>query len=340
VAAHAAASSGNAAYTREFEDGATQWSVWYTQYLSRASSHSTKSLQLYQEVLECVSRGQLAPTVLQDLFSGFAQARGTEYTTKLLALSSRFFSGLVRIGAAYSQDQAELVMPGASTPELPPPQFDSNDPARWFQQIAEYAAQLNARVLKAYQMHLEHVATGETAPGRLQQASTEYMKTRLPDHLQEIGRLFFDLLDGLNNLRADYEEDYLRGVLATVGRSTTESAFELRLVGKHGDLASASLSITNSRRERALIRCSVSEVRRVDGVNTAFVPKIAIEPEELDLMPGAEGHLRLALRLEESDFDLGFFYVGAVRITENGKPWMEVPLRIAATRGRGDNDSR
>jgi hypothetical protein len=327
-----AASSGQTDQTRDFGTGPAEWSAWYTDYLTRSSAQSAKTLKLFQEVLECVSRGDLSPTAFQDLLPTFAQARGTEYLTKLSALTSRFFTGLVQIGATWSQEQAELLMPGFSISELSPPQFDLKDPIKWFQQLTDYTAQLSTRALKAYQSGLERMATGAATPHQFQQPSSDYLAYRLPQHLHNLGRLYFDLLNGLNDLRAAYEEDYLSGLLATARRHDKEAPLVVNLAGPIGDTASASLSLANTRREPSLIRCTFSDVRRADGVGPAFGPKIVIAPEALQLQPNEEGSVRLSLRLDEADYDADVLYTGAVRVTDHGETRLELPLRITATR--------
>jgi hypothetical protein len=316
---------------RDFGNGAAEWYSWYTQYLTRATGQSARTLELYQEVLECVRRGALAPTALHTLSTGFAQARGTDYAAKLAEVGFRFLRGLMEIGGAYAREQAELAIPGAALPPIKPPQFDAADPMRWFGQLAEYASELNARAVKAYQAQLERVAGGQTTPTQLHQAASDYAARRLPDHLRQAGRLYFDLLNDLNDLRGRYEEEYLAGVLASADRQTNDAAFVLHLVAPLGGTASASLALTNTRETRAVIRCSVTDVRRADGVGPTFAPKITITPEALELKPGAEGSVRLSLELDPADYDADALYVGAVFVTGHGEPRLEVPLRITAT---------
>lgn len=330
MAAHAANGT-QPDHAYDFGGGPAEWSIWYTQYLTRATGQSAKTLELYQQVLECVSRGQLAPTVIQDLLPGFAQARGTEYTTKLAELSSRFFRGLVEIGTVYSREQAELIMPEVPLPQIPPPQLDTTDPVKWFEQLTEYVGHLNARAVKAYQSHLERVAAGEATTAQLQQATSDYHARRLPEHLRQVGQLYFELLNGLNDVRIAYEKDFLAGVLASAKHAGQEIPFVLNLTAPLGETASASLSLSNTRQQRSLIRCTVTAIRRADGVGPAFAPKVTITPEALELAPGQDGSLRLSLQLDADDFTADALYIGAVHLTGHGEPRLEVPLQITAT---------
>src|SRR5437868_2466531 len=127
------------------------WSTSYSQYLARSAAISARTLNLYQLALERVSQGKLPPTVFQDHFPAFAAAHGPEFANRFAEVGSRFLSELVRLGPSFSQ-QAEKGMP----------QFDASNPARWYEQVAEYAGQANARAIRAYREQLDRVAAGET----------------------------------------------------------------------------------------------------------------------------------------------------------------------------------
>ncbi|MGH8315273.1 MAG: hypothetical protein ACRETU_09010, partial [Steroidobacterales bacterium] len=277
-----AASGGHDQQAGDFDGGPAEWPSWYAQYLTRATEQSAKTLALYQEVLECVARGELAPTALQELLPRFMQARATDYTGKLTELTTRFFSELVQVGSAYSKELAGLLMPGMTVPEVPLPAFDAADPVKWLQQLTDYAGQLNARAIKTYQSHLDRVAAGDATPQQVQQATTDYFQHHLPEHLRRIGHLYFDLLNDLNAVRAEHEVEYLTGVLATANRAGKDPALALNLTGPLGASASGSIALANTKDERVLIRCSVTDVRRADGVGPAFAPKLAITPDALE----------------------------------------------------------
>jgi hypothetical protein len=308
-----------------------EWPSLYAQYLTRSAGQSARSLELYQEVMDSIARGELAPTVFQDMLASFVQARGANYTNKLAELSMRFFSGIVQLSTAYSNELAELVTPGSSTAPPPPPPYDPLNPVQWYQQLTGYAGQLSASAAEAYQALLERVASGEVSPGRIQEASSRYLERRLPEHLRRLGSLYFDLLNGLNDLRAGYEEEYLSGILAAARRASQESSFVINLAAPLGETATASLSLANTRAEPAVIRYTVSDVRRADGVGPAFPPKIAFSPEVLELQPGQEASLGISLRLDEGDYEPQVLYVGVLQIVRHGEPRLEVPVRIMAS---------
>ena len=220
----------HAAGANSFSDGAPEvgpkdWSTAYSQYLVRSAAQSAKTLKLYQEVLEHVSQGKLAPTVFQEHFPRFAQARGVEYARKLSELGAQFLSGLVRVGT-FNAAPPERAGAGGFESDIQPPHFEPSDPARWIQQLAEYVGALNARALKAYRRQLDRVAAGEATPGEVQQTTSDYLANHLPLYLQRAGQLYLDLLNGVNEIRAGYEEDYFLTMLAAAPAAGGESAIE------------------------------------------------------------------------------------------------------------------
>jgi hypothetical protein len=311
------------------------WSSSYSQYLTRSAAQSAKTLKLYQEALECVSQGKLAPTVFQDHFPRFVQAHAIPYSTKLAEVGARFLSDLLRLGASVPQPRAGSDADTASEPEITPPRFDPANPARWFEQLAEYAGLLNGRALKAYRAQLDRVAAGETTPSEVQQATSDYLIHQLPNYLQQLAGLYFGLLNGLNDVRAEYEEDYLRGVLATAVPEERQPPLVLSLSGPVGSTTSATLSVTNTTGERASVRHRVSDVRRADGVGPAFDPKVLVAPKTLELGPEEEGVLSLSLPLEAEHYDPDALYIGTLYVTGGADLRVEVQLRITATAAKG-----
>ena len=316
-----------AAHASEFAGEPAESSKAYLEYLTRFTAQSARVLNLYQQVLESVSHGHLAPTVFQDHYLQFTQTHWPEYATKLAQLNASFLSELVRIGTIYLPEQTEF----AEEPDLRPPAFNAADAATWFQQLAEYAGQLNARALKTYRAQLDRVAAGEITPSEVQDTTSKYLSGRLPDYLQHVGQLYLDLVSGLNDLRTEYEEKYFLGMLATANREDESQLLVLNLSAPLGETTTASLEVENSTENQTTIRCSMTDVRRADGVGPAFVPKITITPETLDLAPGEEGKLRLSLQLDEADYDTGALYSGILFITGQAELPVEVLLRIIAT---------
>ena len=308
----------------------TEWLTAYADYLRRSAEQSANTLDLYQQITDCIVRGELAPTATQDMLGSFVQARGTAYSDRLAQLNMRFFSEMVRIGTAYAHDLGHALLPDAPAPPVVPA-FDASDPAGWFQQLGDYSQQLSASISGTYQMLADRAAAGDLAPGQIQEATNAHLQRRLPEYLSELGRLYFDLLDGLTELRVESEQEFLTGMLQRANGDGHAESFELTLAAPLGESATASLSITNSRDEQARIRCDVSEVRRADGVGPAFAADVGIEPDGLELAPEEEGRLVVTLRLDEATYEPDVLYVGTLQIAGHGEPRLEVPLRITAT---------
>lgn len=185
----------------------------------------------------------------------------------------------------------------------------------------------------SYKSFLDRVAAGQVASDSLKQVASESLEQRFPEYLRQLGRLYFELLSGLNDLRAAGEQDFLAGTIAPTGRSNSSVALALSLTGPPGGSASATLSIANTREQPARIRYRFTDVRRADGIGPAFPLKISVTPEQLELQPSEEASLTLALGLDEADYAPNTLYVGALHITGHGEPRLEVPLRIMVTPG-------
>jgi hypothetical protein len=208
------------------------------------------------------------------------------------------------------------------------PKLDPSEANAWFRQLTDYSHSLSTHIAVSYKAFLDRVAAGQIATDSLKQVASEYLERRFPEYLEQLGRLYFDLLSDLNDLRAAGEQDFLSGTLATSTRSNGAVALALNLTGPPGGVASATLSIANTRSQTAIIQCRFTEVRRADGIGSSFTPRVAVTPAHLELGPSQEASLSLALELDEADYTPNELYVGALHITGHGEPRLEVPLRI------------
>ncbi len=215
--------------------------------------------------------------------------------------------------------------------EIPAPIFEPRNPARWFEQYAEYAGQLNARAVKAYRRQLDRVAMGEITPEEVQQKVVSQMSRQLPEQMQQVGHLYFAMIDRLNEIRARYEEEYFLGILALAQRREQDIVVTLSLSGPLGGLAFASFSVTNSTSAKTPIHYVVTEIRRSDGVGAAFAPAIAIAPEVLELEPGEEQTISVSLQLVPERYEPDKSYTGFLYVTGNADLRVEIRLRIVAT---------
>jgi hypothetical protein len=280
--------------------------------------------------LEQVSQGKLPPTIFHDHFPAFAVAHAAEFTHRYGEVGSRFLSGLVRLGPNAWQEQADGAA-DAGAREAVPPQFDASNPTRWYEQIAEYAGQLNARAIKAYRAQLDRVAAGETTPSEIQQQTAEQLAQQLPGYLERMTQLYFDLLNGLNDVRATYEETYFRGLLAAAKADGGDAIVMITLAGPAGTHPAASLSVTNTSGQRAQIGHQIGDVRRVDGAGPSFVPAMAFAPEPLELEADEEGTLTISVWLDPEQYDTGVLCTGRLYLTGASDVPLELELRILAS---------
>jgi hypothetical protein len=309
------------------------WSTTYSQFLSRATAQAAATLSLYQQALLRVSEGKLEPTAFQNYLPTFAQTCGPAYAARLSELAAGFLTRLVAISAASSRNAGESGSAGFSDPEPAPPRFETSNPAIWFEQLADYAGRINSRALRAYRAQLDQVAAGEKSPAEIQQQSIDALSRKVPQLLQQMTDLYFDLLGGLNEIRADYEKEYFLGVLGLAGRPDREAPLVVQLTAPRGEVASASLTVANTTGARSTIRFSYTDARRTDGAGPAFTPELQIAPASLELDPEQEEKVSLRLRLSESRFDEGAPCACTLYIIGGDVQRVEVQLRITATAG-------
>ena len=289
--------------------GSTDWSAAYAHYLLRAAQQTARTQSLYYLVLQRVSRGELSPATLRDAMTTFAERRGGDYGIRVADASARFFSGLVQLAA------------GASTP---PPPYDPADPYGWYQRLASYTADVQRRSVEAYREQLERAAR----EGSSATVADEYTR-RAGEQVSALGRLYFELLERVVEIGAAGEEEYLGTVLAGATAADTGPPV-VELTAPLGTSASAVVSLENTRGDRAVIRCTVSEVRRADGVGPSFLPNVVVDPDGLMLDPEQEGTVRLSLTLDPDVYAPAADYVGAVQVLRHGEPRLDLPLRIRA----------
>ena len=311
------------------------WSTSYSQYLARSAALSARALNHYQSVLERISQGSLRPTIFQDHFPAFAAAYAAECSKQLSTVASRFLSELVRLGASFPTQSNS----GPQEPEIVPPRFEDSNPARWYEEFAEYVGRLNSRALKAYRSQLDRVAAGEMTPTEAQKDATEQMSQQFPEYMQAMTQVYFDFLNGLNDVRADYEETYFQGLLASAKQEDRETPAALTLAGPVGSTVAASLSVTNTSGQRARISHQLFDVRRVDGVGPSLNPEIIFAPELLELEPDEEGTLTLSLQLDAARYDAEALYTGKLHLAGASEVPLELELRILAKAATPHPDS-
>jgi hypothetical protein len=313
-----------------FDHDGVDWSTSYAQLLSRSAAHTQRSLQLYQQALDQVSRGRLPSSIFQDYYQVFAQKSGKEYAGKLTRLSAHFMSRMAQLNgrdAMRGNDEEDADAP---------PVFASSNPERWFEQYAEYAGQLNARALRAYRRQLEQVAAGDVTPQDVEQKAAAEAARQMPHYMEEAAKLYMGLLQELEGIRGSFQEDYLSGILALTEEPAKDAGGAVVLTAPLGGVAFASFTLTNTTNAMTPIRYIATEVRRIDGVGAAFAPKVSITPEILELGPGEEETITFSYQLDAERYDAEVPYLGFFYVTGNGDLRVELQLRIVATNNISD----
>ena len=304
------------------------WSTSYSQLLSRATAQAAATLNLYQQALLLVSQGKLPPAAFQSELPAFIQSHGVEYANGLSEVGAKFLSRLVEMSAAHARRTSALEE--ESDPPVPP-NFDPAYPARWFEQYAEYAGKLNNRALKAYRAQLDQVAAGDASPAEVQQRTVNELTNRMPELMQQITQLYFDLLTDLNDMRSTYEQQYFSRVLGLARQPEREPAVSLQLSGPLGETAFVSLTVSNTTPDRVTVHFKHTDARRTDGVGPAFTPQLAVTPDVLELPAAAEQKILVSVRLLPEQFDEGHAYSCVLYIDGGTALRVEAHLLIVAT---------
>jgi hypothetical protein len=265
---------------------------------------------------------------LTGALAGFGRSHGSEFADRIASLNARFLAELLQLGI-----EQDLEDPDSATDPIARPQVDASDPVRCFHQLAAYAARLNAGAARAYESHIERVATGKITPGEVQQAASTYLEHRLPARLGRLVCLYFDLLNGLTELSTECEERYLRYLIDTSTSPDPAAPRAINLVAGVGETTSASLSVRNTADTQVTVRCAATEVRRADGVGPAFSPAITLAPDVFVLEPGQETNVEVCLQLDPSTYQPDALYVGELRVAHGDARRFDVPLRVTAVRG-------
>jgi hypothetical protein len=304
------------------------WSTSYSQLLSRAAAQAATTLNLYQQALLLVSQGKLQPSAFQNELPAFIQSRGMDYANGLSELGAKFLSRLVEMSAAHARRTS--ASDEESEPPVPP-NFDPAYPARWFEQYAEYAGKLNNRALKAYRTQLDQVAAGDASPAEVQQRTLNDLTHRMPELLQQMTQLYFDLLTGLGDMRSTYEQQYFSRVLALAQKPERAPGVSLQLSGPLGETAFVSLTVSNTTPDKVTVHFKHTDARRTDGVGPAFTPQLAVTPDVLELPAAAEHKILVSVRLLPEQFEEGHPYTCVLYIDGGSALRVEARLFIVAT---------
>jgi hypothetical protein len=183
---------------------------------------------------------------------------------------------------------------------------------------------------ETYFADLAAVAAGTTQPSDFRRASTKQLNTTLADALTTGARAWFELLGALEEERGRFAQEYLISVLRRANP-----------IGFHGDVVELSgpmntrltttVTLDNTLSDRTVLRCTVSAVRRADGIGPTFTPALVFAPEEIIVEGADEAQLSVSLWLDSAVYQTQSAYVGSLHIARDDAPRLDVPLRITPT---------
>lgn len=292
-------------------------STAFAHYVLRTAAHSVRTLHLYEQVIGCVARRQIAPSAIRESLAALLQDQAAESAATAASVTTRFFVGLASC-AFLPAEEAD-----------PPPDVEADaDAVEWFERLSEHAVKRDVRAVEIYLSQLARLSAGETTPAEFRRGISVQHSRELAE-LSRVARLWFELLGDLDDLRARSAEEHLLGAIRNANPIGFDSDV-IELAAPAGMTASKVVSLQNMRDEQAVVHCVLSDVRRADGVGPAFVPDIAITPAMLVIERNHEARIRLSVRLDETVYERDTPYIGALHMSRNGEPRIEVPLRITS----------
>jgi hypothetical protein len=211
----------------------------------------------------------------------------------------------------------------------PAPPFDESRPMDWLIRVAEYTTRHMRPVARSYEQLAVRAASGSLSTTELHAQLSAAYNGRTTEQLQAMTRLYFDVLARVSQLTAAFEREYYRALLAAGTDTLTQRRVEL--TAEIGERSTVVLAIENTRDEPADLFCTLTDLRRVDGVGPAFAPDSLIAIDRPVLEAGEEANVRLSIHLAPERFVPGLAYVGAVRVARRGESAFDIPLQVVAT---------
>jgi len=327
----ASTTSGGAHEAARDAEAVAAWYARYSEYIQRSIARAGRAQDLNREVIRRVAAGQLAPSTLESHLSTFAAVHAFSYSEQVANITMAFLVGLIRAGSAYAYELVRVVLPGAvPPPQIDVPEFEPGKSADWFRDLTLFAAAENVRVTAMLRMVMEKVQAGELTPAEVQQVSSEFHAEHLLNSTSRLVELYLDLLTGLEEAHAAFSERYLQSLMGTDHSGAAHPAGAAEIVAVLGQPTSIRFAVTNTDPGPAVVECTLSEMRRADGVGPAFDPVADTTPRRLELLPEAEATVELRIHADASHFQPGALYDGVFRVASATRTLLELPLRIRA----------
>ena len=317
-------------------ESAAEWAVRYSRYVQESAARAARAAELNSQLLKRIASGDLAPATLERQYAAFLATRSTAYADDVAQTGLRFLTGLVQAGTTYTHELVERIAPGEfdRDPQRPPRVAPTVHPGDWsaaFQELTDFAMAENTAVAALLRALMDKVASGALSPDAMHSASAEFHGEQVPQTIDELVTLFFDLMTRLDQAQADFSSGYLQSVLDLAGETEPGEA-TLELVGASGGTVSARLAVANNEAEPVGLRVVMTDVRRTDGVGPAFEPALTIRPRRFTLAAGAEEVVTVSVHLAADTFEAGGpDYVGTLHVLSPGRTVLAVTVVIRAS---------
>jgi hypothetical protein len=319
---------GGRARTRPVDDRPRDLMSRYREYVERTAESARTTRDVYDGLLGRVAAGELDPKSLDRGLNHFLQSRGPEYASAIFELSVRFLAGVVDAGQRATCECVQEIAPEAvEMPLVAPPAFAAEAREEWLPQLLDFAARVRAAQTTTLRALIDRSGGGDLDGDTVERAGGGSGADDVPDGIARLADLYFDLLSGLDEANADFGIDYLR----TVERHHLRPD-AIDLDGAAGTPVDVRFVVSNHEPVATAVQCSMTDVRREDGVGPAFEPTVVITPEAFDLAPHADAEVACSILLSDA-FHPDATYVGDLRVTTGSEALLRIPVRLRVTAG-------
>jgi hypothetical protein len=316
-----------------------EWGLRFQELAADAGQMYARVLRRYNEVLDRVARRELQPADIQKQFQDYLQEQAATSTRELVELSVGLLAGLLYVEAKYREALLEGLLP-PDAPLPPPPSPSSIDITNWFQTLAEYATEQNARGMSRLQMLVERVSAGEIPPSKVQDQGRRFLEQHAPEFLSEVMDLGLTYVGQLQRSSTNFAEGLYDCVLGpdTERSPSPEPPICVDLRGPAGSVLSAAIVVENTRLDSAEVVCRGSDFAPRAG-GQSFRSGLEVVPARFTLAPREQRDVILRLPIDPSLFAPGADYVASLQISGAGEHERIVQLFARAERPEQQPDA-